>query len=251
MTTRTAMPTIMPIRRTAPADRLATPADLTSGPGLRGVTGADDLKALSLLAAWFSPAYPVGSFAYSHGLEAAVAKGCVDDAGSLRTWLANVLEHGAGWNDAVLMAAAFHAPGDAEIADLARSLAGSAERLLETEKLGRAFAEVTTAAYGQPVDPAPFPVAAGRAVALHGLPLLPALALYLQTFASNLVTAGVKLVPLGQTDGQRVLAQLLPICETLSAKAAKAGLDAIGGAAIRAEIDAMQHETQPVRLYRT
>lgn len=208
----------------------------------------DGIGARQLLQAWLSPGYPVGAFAYSHGLEWAVASGQVADASALADWVADVLAHGAGRTDAILLAAA-HA-GE-EVADLARALSPCRERLLETEAQGAAFAAVTSAAYAQPVTGAPYPVTVGWAAAAHRVPVGETLVMYLQAFAASLVGAAVRLVPLGQTDGAAVLAGLMPLCRSVALEAEAAGLDGIGGCAMISDIAAMRHETQDVRLFRT
>lgn len=216
-----------------------------------------DGPALWRIASWLSPAYPVGAFACSHGLEAAVAAGDVRHAASAGDWIADCIEHGSGRSDAILLAHAWRAEAAgnalalAEVAELATALAPSAERLLETTAPGAAFAQVTGAVGGMALPPAPYPVAVGQAAARQGVPLAQLSLLFLHGFASNLVSAGVRLVPLGQTDGQRVLASLLPLCERMAKGAMAAGLDETGGCAFRADIAAMRHETQPVRLFRT
>ncbi|SEA43255.1 urease accessory protein UreF [Rubrimonas cliftonensis] len=208
--------------------------------------------AVQALVAWLSPGYPVGAFAYSHGLERAVADGAVRDAQTLQAWVGDVLARGSGRNDAILLAAAHRAPDDLAPAELAAALAVSRERLLETEAQGAAFARTTAQAWGAgDGGPAPYPVAVGRAAAAAGAPLETALTLYLQAFAANLVSVAVRLVPLGQTEGQRALAALAPLCAAVAAEAAGAGLDDLGGAAFAADIAAMRHETQAVRLFRT
>lgn len=208
-------------------------------------------EALGKLAAWLSPAYPVGAYSYSHGLEWAVEAGDVHDRESLRAWLADCLEHGAGRCDAILLAHAFRAPEDGDVAELARALQPSRERLLETEAQGAAFARTTAAVWGPDFAPAPYPVAVGRAAAAHGVPLGETAFLYLHAFGANLVSAGVRLIPLGQTDGQRVLAALLPLARVVAAEAVTAPLDALGGCGLRADIASMRHETQYTRLFRS
>lgn len=206
------------------------------------------------LAAWLSPGYPVGAFAYSYGLETAVAEGAVSDAASLGSWVADCLAHGGGRTDAILLAHAYRAEDDeavAEIAALAAALAPAKERLGETEALGAAFAEVTEAAWGGGGGPAPYPVAVARAAAAHDAPLALAVRLYLQAFAANLISAGVRLIPLGQTEGQRALAALAPLIEGTASEALAADLGDLGGAAILSDIAAMRHETQEVRLFRS
>ncbi|HET9069316.1 MAG TPA: urease accessory UreF family protein, partial [Amaricoccus sp.] len=163
------------------------------------------------LFAWLSPGYPVGAFAFSHGLEWAVEAGDVSDGATLAEWVGDLMRHGAGRTDAILAACACRAAGAgdeaalAEVAELAEALAPSGERRVETAALGAAFAEVTAAAWGGvAAAAAAYPVAFGAALARHGVPLGPALALYLQAFAANLVSASIRLGVVGQTEGQRV-----------------------------------------------
>lgn len=208
-------------------------------------------EALQTLTAWLSPGWPIGAFAYSHGLEQAVADGAVHDGDSAAGWIGVILRHGAGRNDAILLATAMRDPADPEPAALAEALAASAERLLETQAQGAAFARVTGAAFGGDRPPAAYPVAVGHAAAGQGMDPALVVPLYLQAVAANLVSAAVRLVPLGQTDGARALAALLPVTRTVAAEALAAGLDDVGGFAPAADIAAMRHETKHVRLFRT
>jgi urease accessory protein len=224
--------------------------------------------ALFRLMTWMSPAYPVGAFAYSGGIEWAASAGDIADATSLAGWLMTLLRHGTLFGDAVIFAQAHRAAsaGDeaalAEIAELAAALAGSKERFLETTAQGQAFIEITKAAWpalalarltaccdgGVPIA---YPVAAGTACGGHGIAAAPALQAFLHGAASNLVSAGVRLIPLGQTDGQRVLAALeAPIIQTVE-RALAVHLDGWGTATLRADIAAMRHETQYTRLFRS
>jgi urease accessory protein len=198
----------------------------------------------------FSPAFPIGGFAYSHGLETCVQEGSVRTAQQLQDWLCVILESGTGWSDAVLMAQAFY--GDAaELAALALALSPSSERRQETMLLGTAFASTVSQVWGVDLLELPYPVAAGCAVARIDLPRGPAIRLYLQNFMGNLVGAGVRLIPLGQTDGQRVLAALTPLCTALADRAMTATLDDIGGFAPLVDIASMRHETLYSRLFRS
>lgn len=213
-----------------------------------------DPAALLTLTQWLSPAFPTGAFAYSHGLERVVAEGKVTDAATLQAWLEGILRHGAGWQDAVLLAVGLRDGADMDALDaLARALAPSAERLRETLDQGQAFARTVSALTGQTLPPRPLPVALADAVGRAALALPPALviALYLQAFAGNLTTIAVRHVPLGQTEGQSVLARLAPLLTALAARAAGATLDDLGGAALAAELAAFEHETQDIRIFRT
>ena len=223
-----------------------------------------DLDGFDLpLLIWFSPAFPVGSFAYSHGLEWAVESGAVRDAASLQGWLSALLQHGGARNDAILFAQAWRAAHSVDAAalddinGLALALAGARERLLETAVQGNAFVTAARAAWpcaaldGLPAGDIAYPAAAACAAAGHGLALAAALPAFILGFTANLVSAAVRLGPIGQTDGQRVIAALLPQVRALALEAEAADLADIGGCAFIADIAAMQHETQYSRLFRS
>lgn len=210
------------------------------------------MSALLTLVHWLSPAFPTGAFAYSHGLERMIAAGDVTDAQSFETWLRNILHHGAGWQDAVLLSHALAPDADLDALDaLARALAPSAERLQEAAEQGAAFARMVSGLTGRSLKPRLLPIAIGEAAAPLALPPGQVAQLYLQTFASNLCTIATRHVPLGQTEGQRVLSKLLPEIDLLGTWAALASLDDLGSCALAADLAAIQHETQDVRIFRT
>lgn len=209
---------------------------------------ADLLK----LTQWLSPGFPVSSYAYSHGLETEIAAGRVATAADVAEWVAAVLRAGAGRSDAILMLAALRGGGEADaLADLARALAGSRERLEETEAQGAALS-ATLAALGVGDGVArPYPVALGLAARDLDLPEGMVARLYLQAFAGALVSAAVRFVPLGQAQGQGILADLHPVIDRVAAEAVVAGLDGIGTAVFGADLAAMAHEGLEVRIFRT
>jgi urease accessory protein len=221
-------------------------------------------QTLYRLMAWLSPAYPVGAFSYSSGIEWAVESGDIKDAGTLKDWLATMLSDGGGFCDAVLFAHAHRAVEDEgelrDIAELAAALAPSKERHLETTAQGNAFVEATRAAWPcaaldrlkQSWDgPIAYPVAVAVAAAGHDIPLGAALAAFLQALVANWVSAGVRLVPLGQTDGQRVVAALEPAVAATAQRALVTALDDMGASAFRADLASLRHETQYTRLFRS
>lgn len=209
---------------------------------------ADPLLTLHQL---LSPAFPVGAFAYSHGLESAVADGAVTDAATLEHWLRDVLEHGSGWSDAVFAARAAQGGDLAELAALAAALTVSAERRQETLLQGAAFAATVREVWGVAVPDAPYPVAFGAAVAALDLPVEDAVRLSLMAFASNLVSAGLRLMALGQTDGQRIVTALQPLCAALAARAAQATLDDLGGFVPAHDLQSMRHGALYSKLFRS
>ncbi len=205
------------------------------------------------LTQWFSPAYPVGAFAYSHGLEWAIDAGHVTTAAHTNAWITEVMCHGAGWNDSLFLAAAYHADSCElpEIDATARAFCASAERLKETHLQGAAFCDITAKVWATDVQGLTYPVAAGRAARLQGLPLDLTTQVYLQAFLANLVAAAMRLVPLGQTDGQRIIRDLSPLCTRIAQDSSTASLDDLASTAFLADIAAMKHETQYSRIFRT
>ena len=222
--------------------------------------------ALYRLMAWLSPAYPVGAFSYSSGLEWAVEAGDINDAETLRNWLAVMIGDGSGFCDAVFFVHAHRAISGSDdaalraVAELAAAFVPSKERLLETTAQGRAFLDATRAAWPCSAlarfDDAwtgavALPVAVGVACAGHDIRCEPSLHAFLQALVANWISAGVRLVPLGQTDGQRVLAALEPAIAGAAARALATPLGEVGSCAFRADLASMRHETQYTRLFRS
>jgi urease accessory protein len=245
-------------------------SDLVRSPPIsdRAHVGA---AALYRLLAWLSPSFPIGAFSYSSGLEWAVESGDVSDAETLRAWIGTVIAYGGGFCDAVFLVHAHRAILDGDddqindkrllnVSELAASYAPSKERQLETTAQGRAFADTARAAWPCAAiehflslwsGPIAYPIAVAVVSAGHGIALEAALAAYLHAITSNLISAGVRLVPLGQTDGQRVLAALEPTVVATAARARATELEEVGSASFRADLASMFHETQYSRLFRS
>lgn len=251
--TITATPMLMTTNSAVPADRPDTMSE-------------SEMAALYRLMTWLSPSFPVGAFSYSSGIEWAVEAGDIGDAASLHDWLAAMLTDGAGFCDAVFVAQAHRAVRShddgalRDIAELAAAFVPSRERQLETTTQGRAFIEIARAAW--PCDGLDeviaacngaivYPVAVGLVSAVHGIPLQPALHAFLHAVVSNWISAGSRLIPLGQTDSQRVLARLEPAVAATAGRAVTASLDDLGSATFRADLASLRHETQYTRLFRS
>jgi len=225
-----------------------------------------EAAALYRLMTWLSPAFPVGGFSYSSGIEWAVEAGDIADAGTLRDWLAAMLVDGAGLSDGIFLAHAHRAvetgddAGLREVAELAAAFVPSRERQLETSAQGRAFIDIARSAWTcvgleQAIAAAGativYPVAVGLVSAAHGIPLAPTLHAFLHALISNWISAGGRLIPLGQTDCQRVLASLEAVVAATAQRAVAATLDDIGSATFRADLASLRHEAQYTRLFRS
>jgi urease accessory protein len=214
---------------------------------------------LQKLVTWLSPAFPVGAFAWSAGLETAIADRVVTDSVSLQNWIEGALRNGGTRTDAVLLAAAHRAEADAaalaEIAELGLALTPSAERWHETTitaaSFVRAMAQWPVEALARLPSPCPYPVVVGAVAAGHGIGLDDTLIAFLTAAVHGQVSVAVRLVPLGQTDGLRVMAALEPLVAELAAAATTAGLADIGSIAYAADIAQMRHETLEPRIFRS
>jgi urease accessory protein len=223
-----------------------------------------DAMATVRLLAWLSPAFPTGGYAWSHGIEWAVETGEIKDGATLQAWIEDVLALGAGRSDAILLRHAHRAGEDADmLADLAELAAATAPcRERQAETLGQGGAFVLAAAPWNctalaklaariGTERVPYPIAVGAAAASSGIAENDAALALLQAFAANLISSAVRLVPLGQSAGLRVLAALEPTIIGVARETAGADLDDIGGACFRSDIAAMRHETQYTRLFRS
>jgi len=219
-----------------------------------------EAQAMATLFAWFSPAFPVGAFAFSHGLETATAEGLVAGEAGLARWIEAIMTAGGAWTDSVLFAGAYHAAAAqmwtclTEIGALAYALAPSGERLRETLAQGDAFARAVAEGWPGLLPPAlatvtAYPVVAGAAVAALKAPLPDALTAYLNGFVGNAIAVGVRLGLCGQSGGVRILSALGEAIARTAQRAAISTLDDLGGCAFAADIASMRHETLQPRIF--
>ncbi len=271
-TDRMVIPTIMTTTITMTSIAITTitaiPMLMTTSkpPSIDGEMREGEAAALYRLMTWLSPAFPVGAFSYSSGIEWAVEAGDITDAMSLRNWLASLLADGPGFCDGVFLAHAHRAASSSdgvglrEIAELAAAFVPSRERQLETTSQGRAFIDIARAAWNSgELDsmvadcggPIVYPVAVGLVSAAHEILLPPTLHAFFHAVVSNWISSGARLIPLGQTDSQRVLALLEPDVAETGHRALAATLDDLGSATFRADLAGLRHETQYTRLFRS
>jgi len=235
-------------------------------PELSGGMAPGEAAALYRLMTFLSPAFPVGAFSYSSGIEWAVEAGDIVDRASFGDWLAAMLSDGSGLCDGIFLCHAYRAveAGDdralRDVAELAAAFVPSRERQLETMAQGRAFIDTISAAwccdgFDQAIacceGPIVYPVAVGLVSAVHAIPLASALHAFLHAVVSNWISAGGRLIPLGQTDCQRLLAMLESMVMATAQRALAATLDDLGSATFRADLASLRHETQYTRLFRS
>jgi urease accessory protein len=221
------------------------------------------------LQAWLSPAFPTGSYSYSHGIEWAVEARSVHDRASLVDWLSADLRYGSARNEAIFFGEAWASAvvgdrsGLLEIAELAAAFRGTSEFALESAQqasacrstLSQVWPDLLLEEIAQTLAdrciPLSLAVVLGMRCAKQGIPRVLALPAFLQSYVANLVTAGVRLIPLGQTDGQAAIAALEDAVLATSADAASATIHDLGSAAFMVELASMAHETQYTRLFRS
>jgi urease accessory protein len=221
--------------------------------------------ALLRLQSWLSPSFPNGAYSYSHGLEWAVEVGDVSDRESLVDWLDADLCHGSARNEAIFFSEAYRSTladdlaSLTQVAELAAASRGTAEFALESSQQAGAclsilrqvwpdrILQMLTALPGQPA----LSVVLGARLARENIPLGLALTAFLHSYVANLVNAGVRLIPLGQTDGQLAIAALESAVLRASAQGCRATLDDLGSAGFMVELSSIAHETQYTRLFRS
>ncbi|WP_245231163.1 urease accessory protein UreF [Parasedimentitalea huanghaiensis] len=209
---------------------------------------------LTRLQQWLSPSYPIGAFAYSHGLETAIGTCAIISSDDLRMWLTDLLKNGAGYSDPILLVAAYRSENAEALQDIeqqARAFAPSKERLAETALQGAAFCQTTSAISDHDIPDLTYPVGLGYAARRHGLPLDLTVHMYLHSFVSNLVAAAQRLMRVGQVEGQRILTDLAPLIAQITQDALTSDLTDLSGSCFLADIATMQHETQYSRMFRS
>ena len=210
----------------------------------------DQAEKTLILQAWFSPSFPIGSFSYSHGLEAAVQAGFVTDTASLKHWLHNLIEFGSCRNDVIFLKAAYQ--GDNSVNDLCLALCAGSERCVELVEMGGAFTKAVKSAYHIELpENLGLPVAIGYAAAKLQLDQQQTELFYVNSFISNLISIAIRIIPIGQEAGQQCLVELFPVISGLMQKLENATLNDIGSAAFLSDIMSMKHEQSSPRLLRT
>jgi len=231
---------------------MATVARIVMNMGIQRIMTTDP-KLLTLVH-WLSPSYPIGSFAWSHGIEAAIAQGWIEDDQSLKEWLTDLVQQGSIRNDAILISLAYGTTDYDTVRNLnatARALAASKERIREAERQGAAFAKTTREVWKLNLPDLMLPVALGYAARLQDLDGQSLTAIYAQSVLSNLVLAAQRLMALGQTSAQTILLELTPLCAELSQDVAHSDLDDIYSNCFLSDVASMVHETQQPRLFQS
>ena len=202
-----------------------------------------------LLLSWFSPSFPVGSFNFSHGLEAAIEYKFVYDKISLEEWIKHLIINGTGKTDSILLTNAYNGE---EVNELALALCASKERWIETYNLGKAFCKNIRENWGYKIDKnLAYPIAIGKAGLYFKIPLEKLLIAFLQSFVSNLINVGIKHIPLGQSEGQKILINFLPVIEKQTNIYKIAKVSDLGSSAFLSDLSSMYHETLNNRIYQT
>ena len=225
-----------------------------------------DQTSILRLMTWFSPSYPVGAYTYSHGLETGVANGDIKDVDTAYDWLETIITSGAGKSDVIFLNEAYNAilnndhDALAQAAEMSAAFCSSQEIELESTAQGRAFISVTEQSW--PCDalgvlktcwegPYVYPVVVGVVAAGHNVSLRETGAAYLHAFSANLISALVRLIPLGQTDGQRLTARLEAVVIKTAREALELSLEDVSNTCLMVDIASMQHETLHTRLFRS
>ena len=200
---------------------------------------------------WLSPAFPIGGFAYSHGLEWAIDKGHVSNREELKKWISDLLEYGSLKNDAILIKLVLQGSDPKEINELAMALCPASERLSETQLQGGAFCKIMREVWSLEIDELTLPIALALAAKNESIDQNLVVPAYLHSFCSNLISVAMRLIPIGQTDGQKILRELSPLISDSVRSVAKSDKDDFGSACFLSDVSAMQHEYLQPRVFKT
>ena len=200
---------------------------------------------------WLSPAFPIGGFAYSHGLEWAINKGYVSNREELQKWVSDLLEYGSLKNDAILIKLVLQGSDPKEINELAMALCPASERLSETQLQGGAFCKIMREVWSLEIDDLTLPIALALAAKNESIDQNLVVPAYLHSFCSNLISVAMRLIPIGQTDGQKTLRELSPLISDSVRAVAKSNKDDLGSACFLSDVSAMQHEYLQPRVFKT
>ena len=209
-----------------------------------------DSKLITLMQ-WLSPAFPIGGFAYSHGLEWAINKGHVSNREELQKWISDLLEYGSLKNDAILINLVLQGSDPKEINELAMALCPANERLSETKLQGGAFCKIMGDVWNLEIDNLTLPIALALAAKNESIDQNLVVPAYLHSFCSNLISVAMRLIPIGQTDGQKTLRELSPLISDSVRAVAKSDKDDLGSACFLSDVSAMQHEYLQPRVFKT
>jgi len=203
--------------------------------------------------AWLSPSFPLGAFAYSHGLEFEISEGNVSTSKELYEWLKDILRFGSVWNDLVLFCNSYKTDVDSlnELSDIAKAFAQSKERYYETIEMGNAFSKIISSIEGVYLKGMPLPIIMGYIAKIENVSLSYILPLYAHSFISNLISVSIRLLPLGQTDAQKLLFSLFPIIDDVAKEALKSNIGDMRNKCVLADLASMKHETLKVRLFKS
>ena len=203
--------------------------------------------------AWLSPSFPLGAFAYSHGLEFEISEGNVTTSEELYEWLKDILRFGSVWNDLVLFCNSYKTDVNSlnELSGIAKAFAQSKERYYETIEMGNAFSKIISSIEGVYLKGMPLPIIMGYIAKIENVSLPYILPLYAHSFISNLISVSIRLLPLGQTDAQKLLFSLFPIIDDVSKEALKSNIGDMRNKCVLADLASMKHETLKVRLFKS
>ena len=209
-----------------------------------------ELKFMTVMQ-WMSPAFPIGAFAYSHGLEWAIDKDHVSNGEKLQKWITDLLEYGSLRTDAIFISLILRGHDAKKMNELSMALCPAGERLLETKLQGSAFAKVIEDVWQQDIGELSLPIAVALAAKNQSIEqdlILPA---YLHAFCSNLISAAIRLIPIGQTEGQRIMLELYTTISDLVQTAYESEIDDLNSACFFSDVSAMEHEYLQPRIFKT
>tara|TARA_B100001248_G_scaffold129623_1_gene97190 strand:- start:147 stop:860 length:714 start_codon:yes stop_codon:yes gene_type:complete len=224
------------------------------------------LSDLHTVLTWFSPSYPIGSYAYSHGLEYAVEEGLVKDPQTLLGWIRDLLFFGTGYNDSIIINSIYDSVANDNcvefdyISQIANAIKPTKEIALESYQQGVSFKNILMDVYSNSNltfylnrldDCITYPSVVGVAGGIFEVEKKLLLHSYLHAFTSNILSAALRIMPIGQTEIQKIIFQMKGNVEEMTNKSLGLSLSDLGSSVFISDWASSKHQNQYTRLFRS
>ncbi len=204
---------------------------------------------LQILQIWFSSSFPVGSYAYSHGLEAIIDNKLINNKNDVEEFLNALLFNGTLRNEYIFIKSIYEGK---EINNLILSSASSKERQIEMVDMGNSFRKIMKQSWDfELAENTAFTYCLTKAAIHFNIKFDYLIKFYLQSFISNLINVCVKHIPISQKDGQKLNVIFINQIQDFLQKSEKLNLEDIGSTFFIGDLFSIKHENLETRIYLT
>ena len=204
---------------------------------------------LQILQIWFSSSFPIGSYAYSHGIEALIDEKKITNKNEVKEYLNALLNYGTLRNDYIFIKSLYNGY---EINELILASASSKERKIEMIDIGNSFRKILNDSWNFELPNNTSYIYCLAKAGIHfNICFDDLIKFYLQSFISNLINACVKHIPMSQKDGQTLNVYFIEIIQKFLSHSKELTLNDIGTTFFIGDIYSIKHENLKTRIYLT